>query len=50
MLKIGDLVFVYGGLGYGIITKVGRYTYRILTFDSNKQAWYPNLRFKRVSE
>jgi|APGre2960657404_1045060.scaffolds.fasta_scaffold452364_2 hypothetical protein len=49
MLKVGDLVFVYGGLGYGIVTKTG-HTYKILTFDNNKQAWYPNFMFKRVSE
>lgn len=48
LVKVGDLVFVHGGLGHGIITKTG-YRYRILTFDNNKEEWYPKFMFKRVN-
>ncbi len=47
-MKVGDFVFVYAGLGYGIITKTG-HRYRILTFDNNKEEWYSNFMFKRVN-
>jgi hypothetical protein len=34
-------LFTYCGLGYGIVAKTS-HRYKILTFDSNKEEWYPN--------